>query len=133
MDFVSGADTVMAKYLVDTNVLSKFFAGDVDVKTFLGTIDFAINTIVYIELAQGSIKKQQRELIERHLSTLKYYPLTPAISKKAIELIDKYSAAEGLFLPDALVAATVIEHDLELVTFNVKDFKFIKEIKVIKP
>ena len=111
----------MADYLVDTNVLSKFFAGDADVKTFLGSVSFAINTIVYIELTQGSIKKRQRELIERHLSTLTYFPLTPAISKKAIELIDKYSASKGLFLPDALVAATAIEHDLKLVTFNVKD------------
>jgi tRNA(fMet)-specific endonuclease VapC len=123
----------MADYLVDTNVLSKFFAGNANVKTFLGTIDFAINTIVYIELIQGSIKKQQRELIEKHLSTLTYYPLTPAISKKAIELIDSYSAAKGLFLPDALVAATAIEHDLKLVTFNLKDFKFIKEIAVVEP
>jgi hypothetical protein len=122
----------MADYLVDTNVLSKFFAGDADVKTFLGSVSFAINTIVYIELTQGSIKKRQRDLIEPHLSTLTYFPLTPAISKKAIELIDKYSASKGLFLPDALVAATAIEHDLKLVTFNVKDFKFIKDIRLIE-
>lgn len=123
----------MADYLLDTNVLSKFFAGDADVKNFLGTIEFAINTIVYIELIQGSIKRQQRELIEKNLVPLTYFPLTPDISKKAIELINSYSASKGLFLPDALVAATAIEHDLTLVTFNIKDFKFIKEIAVIEP
>lgn len=123
----------MADHLVDTNVLSKFFAGDVEIKEFLGSIDFAINTVVYIELTQGSIKKRQRELIAKHLSELPNYPLTPEISEKAIELIAKYSASHGLFLPDALVAATAIVHALKLVTFNVKDFKFIKEITVNSP
>lgn len=123
----------MTDYLLDTNVLSKYFAGDAGIKSFLDGIDYCIDTVVFIELIQGSIKKHDRELIKESLSTLTCHPLTPEISRTAIELIDKYSSAEGLFLADALIAATAIEHDLTLVTFNTKDFKFINEIIIIEP
>ena len=123
----------MADHLLDTNVLSRFFYGDPLVKQFLGRIDAGIGTIVYIELIQGSIKKKQRELIKTHLAKLPYYPLTPEASLQAIELIDKYSSSHGLFLADALIASTAIINDLTLITYNVKDFDFIKGLAIIKP
>ncbi len=128
----------MIDYLLDTNVVSRFLTGDYKVKEFLDSEilagkNYCVNAVVYIELIQGSIKKQHRDSIKNFLSEIISYPLTPAISVTAIELIDKYSASEGLFLPDALIAATAIEHDLTLVTFNAKDFKFIKELTVIAP
>ena len=123
----------MAEHLLDTNVLSKFFAGDSYLRDFLGGIDAAISTVVYIELIQGSIKKRERYLIKKHLANLAYFTLTPEIATQAIELIDKYSSSQGLFLPDALIAATAVVNDLTLVTFNLKDFKFIKELQVLQP
>jgi predicted nucleic acid-binding protein len=123
----------MADHLLDTNVLSKFFAGDQNVRQFLSGIDAAIITIVYIELIQGSIKKRERELIKRNLANLTYFTLTPQIAAEAIVLIDKYSSSQGLFLPDALIAATAVVNDLTLVTFNVKDFRFIKNLRVVQP
>jgi predicted nucleic acid-binding protein len=124
---------VVIDYLLDTNVVSKFLAGDENVKLFLDGKFFCINTVVYIELIQGSIKKRQRNSVKKFLSRIISCHLTPAISKRSIRLIDKYSSSEGLFLADALIAATAIEHDLKLVTFNTKDFQFIKDLSVIKP
>lgn len=123
----------MADHLIDTNVLSKFFFGDARVRQFLGTIDAGINTIIFIELIQGSIKKQQRESIKIHIVKLGYFAVTPEISEKAISLIDKYSASHGLFLADSLIAATALVHDLTLVTYNLKDFDFIKGLVVVRP
>jgi predicted nucleic acid-binding protein len=123
----------MADHLIDTNVFSRFFLGDVSVRQFLGGVDACISTVVYIELIQGSIKRQQRDLIKKHISAYPCYQITPQISLKAIELIDKYSASHGLFLADALIAATALEHELTLITFNTKDFKFMKGVKVTTP
>lgn len=50
-----------------------------------------------------------------------------------MELIDAYSNSFGLFLPDALIAATALENDLTIVTYNVNDFKFIQDLKWQKP
>ncbi len=123
----------MADHLLDTNVLSRFFFGDTRVKQFLGEIDAGIDTVVYIEFIQGSIKKKQRELIKKHLSKLPYFTLTPEVALQSIELIDKYSASRGLFLADALIASTALVNDLTLVTYNLKDFDFIKGLSVVKP
>ena len=36
-------------------------------------------------------------------------------------------------LGDATIAATCLENDLTLITYNVKDFRFIKSLKIQKP
>ena len=51
------------------------------------------------------------------------------ISQLAIELIDTYSNSHGLLLADALIAATALENDLTILTYNIDDFKFIKNLK----
>lgn len=130
---VIGTIAEMAEYLLDTNVLSKFFYGDAKIRHFLGGIDAGINTVVYIELIQGSIKKKDRETIKKGLAKLPYYALTPEVSRQAIELIDEYSAANGLFLADALIASTAMSYDLVLVTYKIKHFRFIKELSVVEP
>lgn len=122
----------VTEYLLDTNIVSKLLTGDVDLKSSLTGKKVCISTIIYIELIQGAIKKHYRESLKKRISTIHCYPLTPEISNLGIELIDKYSASEGLFLPDGLIAATAIEHELTLVTFNIKDFKFIKGLTVIE-
>ena len=40
-----------------------------------------------------------------------------------------YSLSHKLTIPDALIAATAITQDLELYTLNIKDFRFIKDLK----
>lgn len=94
----------MAEYLLDTNVLSKIFYGDSDVKRFVDALDAGIDAVVYIECIQGSISKRDKDLIKASLFKLRYYSLTPDIALRSIELIDKYSASKGLFLADALIA-----------------------------
>lgn len=36
-------------------------------------------------------------------------------------------------LPDAVISATCLENDLILLTYNVKDFRFIKGLKIQTP
>lgn len=123
----------MTDYLLDTNVLSKNFYGDVLVKEFVDGLDAGIETVVYIECIQGSIAKKDRDRIHASLARLSYFPFTPDIALQAIELVDKHSASKGLFLADSLIAATAIIYNLTLVTYIIKHFGFIKELSVIKP
>lgn len=123
----------MTDYLLDTNLLSKIFYGDAEVKDFVDNLNTGIDTIVYIECIQGSIGKKDRDRIKISLSQLKYYPINSEIALSAIELIDKHSAAHGLFLADAMIGATALHYDLVLVTFNGKHFRSIKELSVTEP
>jgi tRNA(fMet)-specific endonuclease VapC len=47
--------------------------------------------------------------------------------------MEEYSLSHKLSLPDALIAATVLEHDLELYTLNVRDFGFISGLALFAP
>lgn len=123
----------MAEYLVDTNVLSEIFYGNLAVRQFVESIDCGVDTIVYIESIQGSIRKSEKEKIKKSLARLKYFPLTSEIALLAIEPVDKFSSVHGLFLADAMIAATALHYDLTLITYNLKHFTFIKELSVIEP
>ena len=46
------------------------------------------------------------------------------------ELMSRYSLSHKVSIPDMLIAATAISHELELYTLNTKDFKFIPELNL---
>jgi len=41
-----------------------------------------------------------------------------------------YSLSHKLSIPDAIIAATALHYDIELYTYNTKDFRFIEGIKL---
>ena len=57
-------------------------------------------------------------------------PLDPAISERAMVLIDAHALADGLRLADALIAATALEHNLALLTGNTKHFSALAQLKI---
>ena len=123
----------MDEHLLDTNILSKIFYGNADVKNFVDNLIVGVETVVCIESIQGSISNTDKRRIKRSLQKIKFYPLTNDIAQNAIELIDSYSNSHGLLLADALIAATALEYDLTLITYNTKHFQFIKGLKVSTP
>jgi len=52
------------------------------------------------------------------------------VSKNAIDIINKFKLSHNIQIPDAIIAAMSIVYDLELFTYNKKDFKFIPGIKL---
>ena len=123
----------MSVYLPDTNVFSRVFKGDLAVTEFIENIEAVIDATIYIECLQGSKSNQEKRIIEKVLDNFPLLPITPKISQRAIELIDRHSNSHGLLLGDALIAATALENDLTIVTYNVDDFKFIDGLKHLKP
>lgn len=69
----------------------------------------------------------KRGLTLRHTEIL---PLTLAISDRAMGLVDKHALSDGLRLADAMIAATVIEHTLTLLTGNTRHFAQIQGLRV---
>jgi predicted nucleic acid-binding protein len=123
----------MTNHLIDTNVFFEVFKQNSAVKKFIESLESSLDTTVFVECLQGSKAEREKQIIRKYLSHFPIFYHTPNISKQTISLIDLYSNKHGLFLPDALIAATCLEYDLTLVTYNVSDFEFIKELKYIKP
>lgn len=89
-----------------------------------------INSVTYIEFLQGA-NKRQRPKAKSFLEDYEHIRLDGAICDKAIDLIEKHSHSDGLRLADALIAATCLVLDLELLTFNRRHFQSMADLKLI--
>ena len=57
-------------------------------------------------------------------------PITETITRRAADLMEVMTLSHGLQMGDALIAATALEHDIALLTGNVKDFAPIASLNV---
>lgn len=123
----------MAEFLLDANILIGVFRGESDLKTFVERLDATIDTTVYVELVQGAKDNRDVERIEAALRRFEMVPFDESISRRTIALIRTYSKSHGLMFGDAVIAATCLEKNLELLTFNLKHCRFIEELKMSAP
>jgi len=57
-------------------------------------------------------------------------PLTPAITQRAVGLMETLALSHGLQVTDALIAATALEHRLALLSGNIKHFASIDGLQI---
>ena len=111
--------------LVDTDVLIWHLRGYPQATRRLDALPvLTLSAVNYLELLQGMRNKAellavQKMLQRRQAVTL---PITEAISRRAIELMEAITLSHGLQMGDALIAATALEHGLPVLTGNVKYF-----------
>ena len=123
----------MNDYLLDTNVVSQVLKNNVDLITFVQSLNIALETTVYIESLQGQKSNDEKRKVKKFIDNFSLLHFTPSVSRRAIELIDRYSNTNGLLLADAQIAAACLEYDLTLVTYNGKDFQFIANLNLLTP
>ena len=114
--------------LCDTNVLIEFYKNNPQVNQILrdvGKDNLALSIVTEAELYFGALNKAELQMIQRHLASLHRFGLDTAVSNQFLQLMETYSLSHKLSIPDALIAATALVHQVELFTFNVKDFHFI--------
>jgi len=119
--------------LCDTNILIEFYKNDPRVVEELRQIGqnlLAVSPITRAELYFGALDKAELVKIKQHLSLLSQFPLDVFVSTVFLELMESYSLSHKLGIPDALIAATVMVHKVELYTLNAKDFQFISDLKL---
>lgn len=122
--------------LCDTNILIEFYKNNpliVQELRKIGQNQIAISAITQGELYFGALNKNELRTIKRHLATLHLIPIDSAISHKFLELMEAYTLSHKLSIPDALIAATALIHQLDLYTLNLKDFRYIPGLKLHQP
>lgn len=122
--------------LCDTNILIEFLKGNppiVQQLQVIGQAQIAASAITQAELLFGARDKRELQSLQKMLLSVQVFPVTPAISDRFIQLITSYSLSHRLAIPDALIAATAIEHGLSLYTLNLKDFRFIAGLQLFTP
>lgn len=124
----------MKKYLVDTNILIDFLKGNLDFKVLSSIRNQAILSFITVgELLQGIENKQDRKKLNNFLASFEIAFLNNSEQKLALSLLEKHQLKYQPGLLDCCVAAQAYLNDYILLTNNVKHFKFIKELSLVKP
>ena len=86
-----------------------------------------VPTAVLLEVFQGARNKRELAEMRAWFTTFRIaiVPLSASIGVRAAELLEKHALCDGLEGMDALIAATALEHDCELLSWNRKHFKHI--------
>jgi len=111
--------------LVDSDVLIWHFRGLPRATQRLDDLPrLTISAITYLELLQGMRSRTELRVVQKSLAmrNTERLPVTPAITQRATELMERLSLSHGLGLGDALIAATALERGMALITSNMKHF-----------
>jgi predicted nucleic acid-binding protein len=119
--------------LIDSDVLVWLTRGHVRAAQRLQAVnDWRISVVTYIELAQGCRDRAELARLKQGLAARRTEVLqvTPIISQRAADLIDRLALSHGMRLADALIGATALEHGLTLITGNVRHFGAIDGLSI---
>jgi predicted nucleic acid-binding protein len=93
--------------------------------------DIAISVVTQMELIIGCRNRDELLSLELFLKRSQIIKIDEAISDKSVELLKQYRLSHGLLIADALIAATAIVTDHQLVSKNQKDYRFIEGLQLL--
>jgi len=124
------------KYLWDTNIVIYYLQNQFPlpaekfIDSIVNNFQPTISIVTEIELLCWKMASETDNLlIKKFIANSTVYELSNEIKLKTIE-IRKQS---GLKLPDAIIAATALTQNLNLISRNLNDFKKISGLELINP
>ena len=119
------------KYLIDSNIIIYHLNGDQLATEFLleNYQQCLISFISVIEVLSFDYSSNDRKLVNDFISNFRRTDIDDFIIQRAIKL----RLTKKIKLPDCIIAATALEHNVLLVTRNLKDFQHIDELNIINP
>jgi predicted nucleic acid-binding protein len=68
--------------------------------------------------------------MQKRIANYNVLHFNDAVSKTAVNLVNQFKLSHNLQIPDAIIGAMSIVFNIELFTYNKKDFKYISAIKL---
>jgi len=96
-----------------------------------GTLRISITT--EMELIVGCRNRRELHRVERFLKRCTILGMTEAMAARAVTLLRQYRLSQGLSINDALLAATALVSRDTLYTKNVRHFRIIPDLTVVRP
>lgn len=123
----------MSFVVCDTNIFISLFKNiqpTLDELVLIGSNNVLITSISVMELYRGMQNKGEMANMQTKLKQYNIIHINEEVSKHAIELVNKFKLSHNLQIPDAIIGAMSVVNNIELFTYNLKDFKFIPGIKL---
>lgn len=111
----------MADLLVDTDVFVDHLRGAVELRPGRHRLNYSV--ITRAELFAGN---SATDLVSRLLAPFREL----SVDRSIVERAGRIARESGVRLPDALIAATALEHSLAIATRNRKHFEPIRGVRI---
>lgn len=121
----------MSFVICDTNIFISLFRNipqTVAELEIIGSKNVLIPSVSVMELYRGMQNKKEMADMHKKIASYNILHFNEDVSKIAIELVNKFKLSHNLQIPDALIGAMSVVYNIELFTYNKKDFKFIPGI-----
>ncbi len=115
----------MADVLVDTDVFLDHLRGSRALRPGAGTISYSV--VTRCELFAG--RSADEDVVGLLLGAFREIPVGRSIAERAGRIRGELEVRT----PDALIAASALEHGLRLMTRNRRDFAGIRGLKILAP
>lgn len=119
--------------LLDTCIMIDYFRNKENAVNFIKTIgksNFIFSSASIIELYTGVHNKDELRVLKKEIQFFGLIEIDKEVSVVAQKLAETYALSHHIGLGDSLIAATALVYDLDLRTYNLKDFQFIPTLKV---
>ncbi len=122
--------------LIDTDIAIDHFHGhqaalDYFAETLATGEILAISVVTLTELLSG-MRSGEEELTERLMRLFVKLNVDETIARKAGDYLRQYRSSHRIELGDALIAATAVFHDAEIITRNTKHYPM-NDVHVLSP
>jgi predicted nucleic acid-binding protein len=103
--------------LCDTNIFISAFNGrqdTIDQLDKIGLDEIVLSAVTVMELFQGMGNKEELAQMKKKIKYYDVVQIDEEVSRKAIEFIESYKLSHGLSIPDAIIGATSVVHQIPL-------------------
>lgn len=126
----------MKDKLIDTSVFVDFLRGKTEAKVWFNALEVrhvAVSAVSVMELVQGCRNKAELDEVNQLLARYTVHHFSNAISQRALDWYKQFHLSHRIGYLDCLIAATAIEHELQVCTWNVKHFVVLLGVDADKP
>ena len=121
-----------SRYLIDTDVLIEYLRGSHPAAEFLEHLEgeLLISAITVAERFSNARGLDELDALDQFMLAFEVVPVDEILARSGGQLRQEYGASHGAGLTDALIAATALAREAELVTFNRRHYPMVADVTV---
>jgi predicted nucleic acid-binding protein len=117
--------------LLDSNII--IYAAQVEnvmLREFIAKHEPVVSALSYVEtLGYHRLQEIEKQFLEEFFTVSLILPISQPVIEQAVKL----RQIQKMSLGDAIIAATALSYNYQLVTRNIKDFQWIEGLKLLNP
>ena len=120
-----------ARYLLDTDVLIEYLRGRSQAAEFLEAIEgeLMLSAITVAELFSGVHGSEEMDALDQFMLAFQVVPIDDRPARQGGLIRQQYHPSHGIGLADAIIAATALDREAQLLTFNRRHYPMLQDAR----